>query len=95
MVAWVAPNLNGFWLSSRAASDLTAAGVNPREGVTPGPVTVAGYAEPSLIFLLGRDTVLGGGADAAEAVVQGRPAMVEAREEPAFRAALGAARGGG
>jgi 4-amino-4-deoxy-L-arabinose transferase-like glycosyltransferase len=88
-VGWVAPNLHGLWLSSRAAAALTAAAVNPRNGVTPGPVTVSGYAEPSLIFLLGQDTVLGAGADAAEAVVDGRPAIVEAREEPAFRAALG------
>jgi 4-amino-4-deoxy-L-arabinose transferase-like glycosyltransferase len=89
LVGWVAPNLKGLWLSSRAASALTAAAANPRDGVTPGPVTVAGYAEPSLIFLLGQDTELGGGAEAAEAVIDGRPAIVEAREEPAFRAALG------
>jgi 4-amino-4-deoxy-L-arabinose transferase-like glycosyltransferase len=88
-VAWIAPNLSGLWLSSRAASALTAAAINPLDGVTPGPVTVAGYAEPSLVFLLGSDTVLGDGADAAEAVVDGRPAIVEGREEPAFRAALG------
>ena len=88
LVGWVAPNLRGFWLSSRTASALSAAAINPRNGVTPGPVTVAGYAEPSLIFLLGQDTVLGGGADAAQAVIAGRPAIVEAREEPAFRAAL-------
>jgi 4-amino-4-deoxy-L-arabinose transferase-like glycosyltransferase len=89
LIGWVAPHLHGLWLSSRAASALTAAEANPRNGVTPGPVTVAGYAEPSLIFLLGQDTELGGGADAAEAVIDGRPAIVEAREEPAFRAALG------
>jgi 4-amino-4-deoxy-L-arabinose transferase-like glycosyltransferase len=89
IVGWIAPNLAGFWLSSRAASALSAAAINPRNGVTPGPVTVAGYAEPSLVFLLGQTTVLGDGVDAAEAVIEGRPAIVEAREEPQFRAALG------
>ena len=58
--------------------------------MTPGPVTVAGYAEPSLVFLLGQDTELGSGADAADALLAGRPAIVEAREEGAFRPALGA-----
>jgi 4-amino-4-deoxy-L-arabinose transferase-like glycosyltransferase len=88
-VGWIAPNLSGLWLSSRASSALTAAAINPRDGVTPGPVTVAGYAEPSLVFLLGQDTELGDGSDAAQAVNEGRPAIVERREEPAFRAALG------
>ena len=89
LVGWVAPNLDGVWLSSRAASGLTRIGVSPLNGVTPGPVTVAGYAEPSLVFLLGRDTELGDGATAADAVVSGRPAIVEGRQEAAFRAALG------
>ena len=89
-VGWIAPNLDGLWLSSRAAAALSAAAINPRNGVTRGPVTVAGYAEPSMIFLLGQDTALGGGADAAQAVIEGRPAIVEGRQEPAFRTALGA-----
>ena len=90
IVGWVAPNLDGIWLSSRAASALARVGANPREGVTPGPVTVAGYAEPSLVFLLGKDTQLGDGPAAAAALAAGRPAIVEAREDGAFRAALGA-----
>ena len=89
IVGWVAPNLSGVWLSSRAAAALDRLGISPRNGVTPGPVAVAGYAEPSLVFLLGQNTVLGGGSDAAAALVSGRPAIVEAREEGAFRAALG------
>ncbi len=90
IVGWVAPNLDGLWLSRDAASGLDAIGLSPRNGVTPGPVTVAGYAEPSLVFLLGQDTELGSGADAADALVAGRPAIVESRQEAAFRAALGA-----
>ena len=54
----------------------------------PGPVEVAGYAEPSLVFALGTATGLGGAEDAAKAIVEGRPAVVESREEAAFRQAL-------
>jgi 4-amino-4-deoxy-L-arabinose transferase-like glycosyltransferase len=82
------PALTPLWLSSQAARALSAAHANPRDGVVPGPVTVAGYAEPSLVFLLGADTELGTAADAAEALGEGRPAIVEAREAGAFAAAL-------
>ena len=89
IVGWVAPNLDGVWLSSRAASSLARIGLSPLNGLTPGPIAIAGYAEPSLVFLLGQDTELGDGADAADALISGRPAIVEARQEAAFRAALG------
>jgi hypothetical protein len=84
----VAPALAPLWLSSRAAAALSAAGQNPREGVVQGPVAVAGYAEPSLVFLLGADTRLGEGPDAADAIADGRPAIVEARQQGPFDAAL-------
>ncbi len=87
----LAPALRPLWLSSRAAKALAAAGASPTEGVTPGPVTVAGYEEPSLVFLLGAETDLGDGADAAAAIAEGRPAIVEGRQERAFRTALKAA----
>jgi hypothetical protein len=51
-------------------------------------VAVAGYAEPSLVFALGTTTELHGAAEAAAAIVQGRPAIVEAAEAERFRAAL-------
>ncbi len=89
ILGWIAPDLAGLWLSSRAADALSAAGANPRGGVTPGPVAVAGYAEPSLVFLLGSDTELGDGVTAAAALRSGRPAIVESRQEAMFRAALG------
>jgi hypothetical protein len=54
-----------------------------------GPVSVAGYEEPSLVFLLGADTELAGPEEAADAIAQGNPAIVEARDEAAFRVALG------
>ncbi len=84
----VLPALRPLWLSTEAARALAAAGASPWQGVVPGPVTVAGYAEPSLVFLLGADTELAGPDDAADAIAEGRPAIVEGRADPAFRAAL-------
>jgi 4-amino-4-deoxy-L-arabinose transferase-like glycosyltransferase len=86
----VLPALHPLWLSSAAAQVLARDGASPWQGVVPGPVAVAGYAEPSLVFLLGADTELGAAADAAAAIAQGRPAIVEARQEAAFQAALAA-----
>ena len=84
----LAPALRPLWLSSAAARALAAAGASPWQGVTPGPVTVAGYAEPSLVFLLGADTELGDADDAAAAIAAGRPAIVAESAEAAFHAAL-------
>jgi len=84
----LAPSLKPLWVSQRAAEALAAAGIDPRNGVTPGPVAVAGYAEPSLVFLLGARTELTDGPAAADAIADGRPAIVEAREQGAFLAAL-------
>jgi 4-amino-4-deoxy-L-arabinose transferase-like glycosyltransferase len=86
----VAPSLRPLWLSDRAARALAAAGASPKEGVISGPVTVAGYEEPSLVFLLGTATELGDAAAAADAIAEGRPAIVEARQTAAFQAALAA-----
>ncbi len=85
-----APSLRPLWLSSRAARALADANLSPRQGVVPGPVTVAGYEEPSLVFLLGSDTELGDAAAAAAAIADGRPAIVERRLDGAFRKALAA-----
>jgi hypothetical protein len=87
VTAAVAPQLRSLWLSSRAAWALAAAGWSPRQGA-PGPVTVAGYEEPSLVFLLGTGTELGDADDAAQAIGEGRPAIVEGRQDAAFRKAL-------
>jgi hypothetical protein len=75
-------------LSSRTTEVLARARLLPAQGVLPGPVAVAGYAEPSLVFQVGTDTGLGDAADAARALASGRAAVVEGREQPAFRAAL-------
>jgi 4-amino-4-deoxy-L-arabinose transferase-like glycosyltransferase len=88
----VLPALHPLWLSAAAARALARAGDSPWQGVVPGPVAVAGYAEPSLVFLLGADTELAGADEAAQAIGEGRPAIVEGREDDAFRLALAARR---
>jgi 4-amino-4-deoxy-L-arabinose transferase-like glycosyltransferase len=90
IVGGLAPALDQLWLSDRTVAALGRAGLDPRNGVTPGPVAVAGYSEPSLVFRLGTETQLGDAATAADALSEGRPAIVEAAQEPALRAALAA-----
>lgn len=82
------PGLAPLMLSSRTAHALDKAGLSPRAGLLSGPVTVAGYAEPSLVFALGTNTQLSDGAAAAAALAQGRPAVVESRQQAAFDAAM-------
>ena len=87
----LAPRLEPLWLSQRVALALDSGRLSPREGVVPGPVEIAGYAEPSLVFALGTTTGLGGPRDAVAAIAEGRPAVVEKREEADFLAAMRAA----
>jgi 4-amino-4-deoxy-L-arabinose transferase-like glycosyltransferase len=89
-MAGLAPRLGGLWVSSRIAAAVAAAGLDPRAGVTPGPVAVVGYGEPSLDFALGGQIEPLSPEDAAAALRTGRPVIVEARREDAF---LAAARG--
>ena len=93
LAAGLAPRLEPLWLSARLEATLDQARLLPRQGLAEAPVAVAGFAEPSLVFALGTATELDGPAEAAQAVVENRPAIVEAREEAAFREAL-VARGG-
>lgn len=93
LAAAFAPRLDPLWLSSRLEQAMEQNRLLPRQGVAEAPVAVAGFAEPSLVFALGTATELDGPAEAAQAVVENRPAIVEGREESAFRAAL-VARGG-
>ena len=88
LAAGLAPSLHPLWVSPRVAEALKRAGIDPRNGVTPGPVAVAGYGEPSIVFLLGAHTELGEADDAASAISDGRPAIVEAHQRAAFLAAL-------
>lgn len=85
LVGLLAPGLSSLWLSRRVEVVLAQARLLPRQGMAPAPLVAAGYAEPSLVFAVGTPTDLGDGPDAAAALADGRPAVVEAREEPAFR----------
>lgn len=93
LAAAFAPRLDPLWLSARLERVMEQARLLPRQGIAEAPVAVAGFAEPSLVFALGTATELDGPAEAAQAIVEGRPAIVEQHEESAFRAHL-EARGG-
>jgi hypothetical protein len=88
LAAGLAPRLDALWLSRRIEAAMGKAQLLPRQGIADAPVAVAGYAEPSLVFALGTETELVGPQTAAEAIAEHRPAVVEAREEAAFRQAL-------
>jgi 4-amino-4-deoxy-L-arabinose transferase-like glycosyltransferase len=90
VIGALAPSLSGIWLSERVADGLARANISPRQGLANGPVAVTGYAEPSLVFALGAATELGTAQNAADAIDEGRPAVVEQRQEAAFRQALAA-----
>lgn len=87
LTAGLLPRLEPLFLSKDVADALDGAKLSPRSGAA-GPVAVTGYSEPSLIFQLGTATELTDGEGAAQAVLEGRPAVVEGREEKPFRAAL-------
>lgn len=88
LAAAVAPRLEPLWVSARLESALDSARLLPRQGIAEAPVAVSGFAEPSLVFALGTDTGLKGADDAARAVSEERPAIVEGRDLEAFRKAL-------
>jgi 4-amino-4-deoxy-L-arabinose transferase-like glycosyltransferase len=75
-----ATRMDQLWISPRAA-ELVAK--NARAGDP--PPALAGYTEPSLVFLLGKDVRLTSGPGAAEAgASQGGLALVEDSEQSAF-----------
>jgi 4-amino-4-deoxy-L-arabinose transferase-like glycosyltransferase len=88
LVMGLAPNLKPLWVSRNIARELDRKGLDPRNGLVPGPVATLGYSEPSLIFLLGTETEILDPEDAAAAAAQGRPILVEQKMEPRFRAEL-------
>jgi len=87
-LAILAPRLQTLWLSKHIVAALDQAHQDPRAGLIPGPVTVVGYAEPSLVFLLGTETDFGDVGDGADAISEGRPAVVEQRQDAAFQREL-------
>lgn len=83
----LAPGIERLWPTREVLAALERTGLDPRRGLAIGPVTSTGHAEPSLVFALGAATETGDAAGAAAAIDEGRPAIVEAREDAAFRAA--------
>ncbi|MCC7268396.1 MAG: glycosyltransferase family 39 protein, partial [Caulobacteraceae bacterium] len=80
LAASLAPGLSPLWVSQRTVEAMRANTLAPRQGIVASPVAVAGYAEPSLVFGIGAQVNLGGPLDAADAIAEGRPAIVEDRE---------------
>jgi 4-amino-4-deoxy-L-arabinose transferase-like glycosyltransferase len=85
LTAGVAPSLSQLWVSPRLAGQIATLS---REG-DPAP-TLAGYIEPSMLFLTGTETRLAdSGTSAADAkAAEGGLAAIEDREQPAFAARL-------
>jgi 4-amino-4-deoxy-L-arabinose transferase-like glycosyltransferase len=81
----VVPELDKLWISTRVANAVRAAERCPKT-----IVTSVGFAEPSLVFLLGADTAFGDSQAAAQAIAGDRCAMalIDAPSIEAFRAQL-------
>lgn len=92
LLAWgalnaVLPKLERLEITPRLSAALDDDDLHPLRDGAP-PVALAGYAEPSAVFLLGTPTVLTDGAGAfAHLAATGGAAVVEKREESAFLAA--------
>jgi hypothetical protein len=87
-LTFLLPGLTDFAISPRLSAALDDAGLHPLRDGAPA-AALAGFSEPSAVFLLGTQTRLGDGADAADALVElGGAAIVEARARAAFEARL-------
>jgi len=93
-VAWtvlggVLPRLDRLMISPHLSSALDEAGYHPLRDGAPAPA-LAGYAEPSAVFLIGTQTILTDGEGAAARLEEAPEAAVavEARLEDDFRKAL-------
>lgn len=79
-----APSLKDFWVTPRIKETLAALS-RPDDP----PPTLAGYVEPSTLFMLGTNTRLAKARAAADAgAAQGGLALIEEKEVPAFLARL-------
>lgn len=92
-VAWtllcgVLPHLDQLTLAPRLSAAIDAANLHPlRSGAD--DVVLSGYYEPSAIFLLGTRTILANGRAAADLMTNSnRAAIIESREDAAFRTRL-------
>jgi 4-amino-4-deoxy-L-arabinose transferase-like glycosyltransferase len=84
LAAGLAPRLRPLWLSQRVEGALERGRLLPEQGIADAPVAVTGYAEPSLVFLVGTETELATPQEAAEAISEHRPAVVDDRDEAKF-----------
>ena len=84
---FIAPRLDRLWLSRAAAALVTRYGVP-----TNASVAATGYAEPSLVFLLGSKTKIGGVDRTARnlTTARGALALVATPDDESFRKALAA-----
>lgn len=87
-LAGLVRNLEPLWVSPRLEAAMIETGLHPVAGQYRAPVAVAGYDQPSVAFLFGPAARVSDAAGAARAIAEGRPAVVEARLDAAFRAAL-------
>jgi 4-amino-4-deoxy-L-arabinose transferase-like glycosyltransferase len=85
----ILPQLNALWLSRRAAALVVDGG-----HLSTRPIVAVGYAEPSLVFLLGTGTRLLPADAAADLLAQhgASLALISDREDEAFRSDLAARR---
>ena len=94
LYAWVLltavlPGLSQLAVSPRLSTALELADRHPLHDNL-APAAMAGYSEPSAIFLLGTKTALTSGGDAATRLINGAAsvAIIEAREQEAFLTAM-------
>lgn len=88
LLCGVLPTLDRLALSPRIEEAVDAAELHPLKDGAP-PVILSGYSEPSAIFLLGTDTILANGKDAADKLAEMQnAAIVETRENNAFLARI-------
>ncbi len=89
MLTAILPNLSTLAISPRVSTALEDAGRHPlKDGA--GPVALAGYHEPSAVFLLGTQTQLVDGAAAGRALAAGSvsAAIIDQPNEAAFQSAF-------
>ncbi len=86
VLQWEVPCLAPLWVAPRTAALLRG---EPHRAASGDDIVIAGYSEPSLMFLLGPDVLEApGGARAAAALANDRRfAIVEGRDESDFLAA--------
>lgn len=85
MLGGVLPGVSALQVSPRIAAALEDAGRHPLKD-NAKPVALAGYSEPSAVFLLGTETILTSGDEAARLLEEGRvsAAVVNSGEETFF-----------